>query len=55
MLKEKSPSCGFGKIYDGTFSGTVVDGDGVTAALLHANDIAIFGESQTEKLIQLYY
>ena len=55
MLKEKSPSCGFGKIYDGTFSGTVIDGDGVTAALLHANDIAIFGESQTEKLIQLYY
>ena len=55
ILKERSPSCGSGAVYDGTFSGTVIDGDGVTAALLHANDIAIFGESQTEKLIQLYY
>ena len=33
-LKQGSPSCGFGKIYDGTFSGTKKQGDGVTAALL---------------------
>ena len=31
ILKAKSPSCGKGKIYDGTFSGTLVDGNGVCA------------------------
>lgn len=34
VLKARSPSCGCGQIYDGTFSHTVVPGDGVTAALL---------------------
>ena len=34
ILKSKSPSCGSGRVYDGTFSGTLVDGDGVTAGLL---------------------
>ena len=34
VLKERSPSCGCGRIYDGTFTGTLTDGDGVTAALL---------------------
>ena len=33
ILKAKSPSCGAGRIYDGTFSGTVIPGDGVFAAL----------------------
>ena len=32
VLKERSPSCGSGEIYDGTFTGTLTDGDGVTAA-----------------------
>lgn len=31
ILKAKSPSCGSGKIYDGTFSKTLIDGDGVFA------------------------
>jgi len=34
ILKQKSPSCGCGKIYDGTFTKTLRDGNGVTAALL---------------------
>lgn len=55
LLKERSPSCGCGKIYDGSFSGTVVDGNGITAQLLLDNDIAVFGESQIKKLIDLYY
>ena len=50
ILKERSPSCGYGKIYDGTFSGTVVDGDGVMAELLVENGITILGESHIEKL-----
>ena len=45
ILKEKSPSCGCGKIYDGTFSKTLVDGDGMTARLLKENNIKITGES----------
>ncbi|MDE6110860.1 MAG: 2-thiouracil desulfurase family protein [Eubacterium sp.] len=51
VLKEKSPSCGFGKIYDGTFSGTLIDGNGVTADLLDKNGIRIFGESRIKKLL----
>ena len=45
VLKEKSPSCGFGKVYDGTFSHTLADGHGIAAKLLYDNGIKIFGES----------
>ena len=45
ILKEKSPSCGHGQIYDGTFSRTLTAGDGVTAALLRAEGLEIIGES----------
>jgi len=48
VLKERSPSCGSGKIYDGSFTGTVIDGDGVTAELLKENGIRVVGESQIE-------
>lgn len=54
VLKERSPSCGYGTIYDGTFSGGLTDGNGVTARLLKDNDIMIFGESQIQRLIDLY-
>jgi uncharacterized protein YbbK (DUF523 family) len=40
-LKAKSPSCGCGRIYDGTFSGTLRGGDGITAALLKNNGIEV--------------
>ncbi|MDZ7798136.1 MAG: DUF523 domain-containing protein [Patescibacteria group bacterium] len=42
--KSKSPSCGFGKTYDGTFSGTLVKGNGVTADLLSKNGIKVITE-----------
>lgn len=45
VLKEKSPSCGCGRIYDGTFSRRLIDGSGVTAELLQQNGIRICGES----------
>lgn len=45
LLKERSPSCGSGEIYDGSFSHTVVPGDGVTAELLKQCGIAVAGES----------
>jgi uncharacterized protein YbbK (DUF523 family) len=44
ILKESSPSCGVARIYDGTFSGTRVPGEGVTTALLERHGIAVFAE-----------
>ncbi len=51
ILKERSPSCGCGSIYDGTFSGSLTEGDGVTAELFKANGIPVYGESRAEELI----
>lgn len=48
ILKERSPSCGSGQVYDGTFSKTLTEGDGVFAALLKKEGIPIIGESQIE-------
>lgn len=50
ILKERSPSCGCGAIYDGSFSGTLVPGDGVTARLLKEHGIPVTGESRIESL-----
>ena len=52
LLKERSPSCGCGAVYDGSFSGTVVQGDGVTAELLKQHGITIYGESQITELMR---
>ncbi len=46
ILKAKSPSCGKGKIYDGTFSRTLTDGNGVTAELLQKNGITVYTENE---------
>jgi len=50
ILKSKSPSCGVGKVYDGTFTGTLVDGNGVTAKLLRENGVEVFSENALDKL-----
>lgn len=44
ILKSNSPSCGYGKIYDGTFEGNLIDGNGITAAKLEEIDIKIMTE-----------
>lgn len=44
VLKQGSPSCGCGKISDGTFSGKTIKGDGVTTALLKRHGIKIITE-----------
>ncbi len=46
ILKANSPSCGSNEIYDGTFSGKLIDGDGVTANLLKENGIKVFTEEE---------
>lgn len=51
LLKERSPSCGHGSIYDGSFSGRLSPGDGVTAALLRENGITVYGESEIDLLL----
>lgn len=52
ILKERSPSCGSGRIYDGTFSGTLRPGDGVTAELLRFHDIPVYGESDIDRFLE---
>jgi len=46
ILKQGSPSCGCGKIYDGSFSKKEIAGDGVTAALLKKNGIRIITDEE---------
>lgn len=52
VMKERSPSCGAGEIYDGSFSHTRISGDGVAAALLKENGISVYGESRVGELIR---
>jgi uncharacterized protein YbbK (DUF523 family) len=44
VLKSRSPSCGSTQVYDGTFTGALVPGDGVTAALLKKHGIRVISE-----------
>ena len=46
VLKARSPSCGSGKIYDGSFTGRLTDGDGITAALLKRNGFRVISEEE---------
>jgi len=44
VLKARSPACGSGRIYDGTFSGRLIPGDGLLAALLKAEGVTVLTE-----------
>lgn len=44
VLKTRSPSCGVGEIYNGNFNGTLIEGDGVTAALLKSKGIEVYND-----------
>lgn len=46
ILKEGSPSCGVNRLNDGSFSGTKIQGQGLTARLLERHGIAVFSENQ---------
>ncbi len=52
LLKERSPSCGNKEVYDGSFSETVVPGEGVTAELLRKNGVKVFGESELQVFLE---
>ncbi len=49
ILKAKSPACGVGTVYDGTFTRTLTEGNGVLAELLLKNGIRILTENDLEK------
>ena len=51
ILKERSPSCGKGFVYDGTFTGVLTERDGVTAELLLSAGIRVIGESEINILL----
>jgi len=48
ILKARSPSCGSGQVYDGTYSKKLIDGMGVTAELLSQHDIKVFDETEID-------
>ena len=48
VLKSKSPSCGKGEIYDGSFTHTLTPGNGVTAELLLSNSVPVYTEKEIE-------
>lgn len=52
VLKERSPSCGKGVIYDGSFSGVLTEGDGVFAQKLRERGVPIYGESDIPRLLE---
>ncbi len=52
VLKERSPSCGSGQIYDGSFTGTLTAGWGTAAALLRDNGVRVVGESGLADLLR---
>lgn len=51
ILKSKSPSCGKGLIYDGTFSKNLINNDGILVRLLNKNGIAVYTENEINLLI----
>jgi uncharacterized protein YbbK (DUF523 family) len=51
ILKARSPSCGKGKIYNGSFSGNLTDRDGVCAELLQKNGITVYTEDEIDALL----
>ena len=52
ILKARSPSCGSGQVYDGSFNGVLVDGDGLTAKLFKENGIEVYNEESYHNLLK---
>ena len=51
ILKSKSPSCGYGNVYDGSFSKVLKEGNGISTELLIQNGIIVFSEKDILKFL----
>jgi len=51
VLKTKSPTCGCGQVYDGTFSGKLIDGDGILTAALIKEGIKVYTEESINEIL----
>ena len=51
ILKSRSPSCGVGKIYDGSFTNSLIDGDGIFAHLCQQSGINCISSDDLDKII----
>jgi uncharacterized protein YbbK (DUF523 family) len=52
ILRQRSPSCGSTCIYDGMHSGTLVSGQGVTAALLRRHGVEVLAEGEVSRVLE---
>jgi uncharacterized protein YbbK (DUF523 family) len=52
LLKAHSPSCGNKKIYDGSFKGKMIEGQGLTVKLFEKNTIKVYNENEIQILIK---
>ena len=52
LLKARSPSCGTGKVYDGTFAGRLIPGMGVTAEALCARGVRVYSEDGIDEMLE---
>lgn len=53
IMKEKSPSCGSSKIYDGTFEGNLIPGQGLAVEMLRKEGFSVFSEEQLDDVERL--
>jgi len=51
ILQQRSPSCGCGKIYDGSFTRKLIDGDGFTSALLKRNGVVVCNDENFNEFL----
>lgn len=52
IMKESSPSCGSHQIYDGTFTGTKIEGQGRAVELLRAAGFVVFSENDLDEVMK---
>lgn len=52
IFRRRSPSCGCGEIYDGSFTGTIINGNGITSELLLKNGIEVITDEEYIKKLE---
>ena len=53
VFKEKSPSCGSKKIYDGNFNNKTINGEGITTRMLKKQGVIVFNENEIDTLVEI--